>query len=140
VYAVDCSDSGSGVPASLVIQVANLAPFSGALVGAQIRKGTLATNTTDPIDDDGLASPAVFVNGGAGLYDVYVDKTSAGLESFELTAQCFTGAGGTGSPAGTSIAPAAGGDVPTASAHSALLLGAGLLLVGSASLRRRRSA
>ncbi|MFO0688311.1 MAG: hypothetical protein U0900_06360 [Myxococcota bacterium] len=139
LLAVDCVDSGSGAPASLVIQVANLAPISGAIVSAQIRRGTLASNTTDPVDDDGGASPAVFVNGGAGRYDVFVDKTAAGAEFFELTAQCWTGAGGTGVPAGTSIASAAGGNVPTASPWGAVVLGLALVAVGLSPLASRRS-
>lgn len=139
LLAVDCVDSGSGVPASLTIQVANLAPISGAIVLAQIRKGLLATNTTDPVDGDGSASPAVFVNGGAGRYDVFVDKTAAGAETFELSAQCWTGAGGTGAPAGTSISAADGGAVPTGSPWGALLLGAALVAAGLSPLRTHRA-
>ncbi|MBK7951005.1 MAG: hypothetical protein IPK00_20150 [Deltaproteobacteria bacterium] len=139
LIAVDCADSGSGVPASLTIQIANLAPISGALVSAQIRKGNLATNTTDALDDDGNASPAVFVNGGTGRYDVFVDKTAAGAEAFLLTAQCWTGAGGTGVPAGTSIAAAEGGNVPTGSGWGAILLGLALVVAGLSPLRARAS-
>jgi hypothetical protein len=137
LLAVDCVDSGSGVPASLTIQVANLAPISGAIVSAQIRKGLLATNTTDPVDGDANPSPAVFVNGGSGRYDVFVDKTAAGAEAFELSAQCWTGAGGTGAPAGTSIAAADGGAVPTGSPWGAILLGAALVVAGMSPLRGR---
>lgn len=137
LIAVDCADDGAGAPASLTIQVANVAPISGAFVGGQIRKGNLATNTTDPVDDDGNASPAVFVNGGAGRYDVFVDKTAAGSEAFVLTAQCWTGAGGTGAPTGTTIASTAGGNVPTSSPWSALLLGIALLAAGLSPLRLR---
>lgn len=135
LLAVDCANAGSGDPVSLTVQVANLAPISGAFVSAQIRKGTSATNTTDPIDADGGASPAVFVNGGAGRYDVFVDKSGAGAESFEVTAQCWTGAGGTGSPTGTTLFSTAGGDVPTGSAGALVALAAGLLASAAASLR-----
>ena len=135
LLAVDCANAGAGDPASLTVQVANLGPLSGAFVSAQIRKGTSATNTTDPIDADGGASPAVFVNGGAGRYDVFVDKSGAGAESFEVTAQCWTGAAGTGSPTGTALFSTAGGDVPTGSAGALFGLVAGLLGCASASLR-----
>lgn len=138
LIAVDCADDGGGPPASLTIQVSNLAPASTAFVGGQIRKVNLATNTTDPVGDDGNASPAVFVNGGAGRYDVFVDKTAAGAEAFLLTAQCWTGAGGTGSPTGTTIASTEGGPVPTGSPWSALLLGAALVAAGLVPLRMRR--
>lgn len=142
LLAVDCANAGAGEPASLTVQVANLGPISGAFVSAQVRKGTAATNTTDPVDADGSASPAVFVNGGAGRYDVFVDKSGVGPESFEITAQCWTGAGGTGAPAGTSLFSSQGGVVATGSLGAALVLGASLVAMAIASLRtpRRKSA
>ena len=142
LLAVDCANAGAGAPASLTVQVANLGPISGAFVSAQIRKGTSATNTTDPVDADGSASPAVFVNGGAGRYDVFVDKSGVGQESFEITAQCWTGAGGTGAPAGTSLFSSQGGGVATGSVAAVLLLGASLVAMATALLRvpRQKSA
>ena len=138
LLAVDCANAGAGEPASLTVQVANLAPVSGAFVSAQIRKSTAATNTTDPIDADGSPSPAVFVNGGAGRYDVFVDKSGTGSESYEVTAQCWTGAGGTGSPTGTTFFGSQGGSVPTASAGVLALLSSALAATAIASLRTRR--
>jgi len=138
LLAVDCLNAGTGEPASLTVQVANLGRISGAFVSAQIRKGTSATNTTDPVDADGASSPAVFVNGGAGRYDVFVDKSGAGQESFEIVAQCWTGAGGTGAPAGTSLFSSQGGAVATGSVGGALLLGASLVAMVTASLRAPR--
>lgn len=135
LLSVDCSNSGSGPPASLTIQVSNRAPVSGAVVSAQIRRANAATNTTDPVDDDGLPSPAVFVNGGEGVYDVFVDKSTAGSESFELVAQCWTGAGGTGAPAGTRIFGANGASVPGLGVVGALALCAGLATAGIRRLR-----
>jgi hypothetical protein len=137
---VECFDSGSGAPASLVIEVANRAPISGAFVSAQIRKGNFATSTTDPIDDDGLTSPSVFVNGGAGRYEVYVDKSGAGDEAFELTAQCFTGAAGTGLMAGTTILSTAGGSVPSGRFGAWSLLATALALTAMRALHRPASA
>ncbi len=135
LLAVDCANGGAGDPVSLTVQVAHLGPISGASVSAQIRKGTSATNTTDPVAADGGASPAVFVNGGAGRYDVFVDKSGAGAASFEVTAQCWTGAGGAGSPTGTALFSTAGGDVPTGSAWALLVLAASLLASATAWLR-----
>lgn len=137
LLAVDCTDSGSGAPASLTLQVTNSAPVSGAFVSAQIRKGNLATNTTDPVDGDAGASPAVFVNGGAGRYDVFVDKTGSGAEAFSVTAQCWTGAGGSGVAAGTAIRSAQGGSVPMSSLGGGLLaLGLSLVCASRAAARR----
>lgn len=133
---VECSDSGTGAPASLVIAVENRTPISGAFVSAQIRKGNFATNTTDPVDDDGSPSPSVFVNGGAGRYEVYVDKSSAGDEAFELTAQCFTGAGGTGLAAGTTIVSSSGGSVPSGGFGAWSLLAVALVVSALHALRR----
>ena len=105
LYQVTCSDDGSGPPASLVVAVQDTAPASAPLVSVQIQKGSAARNATDAVDGDAAFSPQVFVDGGAGVYDVFVDKSDAGDEGFVLSFQCTTGAGGTGSPTGTSIFP-----------------------------------
>jgi len=46
-------------------------------------------------------SPHVSVNGGAGAYDVLIDKTAAGAESYTLSFHCMTGPDGTGVHTGT---------------------------------------
>jgi hypothetical protein len=141
-YRVTCSDDGSGVPASLVTQVLDASPVAAPLVSVQSQKGSLATNATDPVDGDGSASPAAFVNGGAGSYDVFVDKSAAGAESYQLSVQCMTGANGTGVATGTALTPISTGApaVPALSPGGLLALGAGLGLAGCAALRRRRGA
>lgn len=136
---VDCANDGAGAPASLTIAVRDLAPVAAPIVSAQIRKGFAAKNTSDAGDGDVGASPAVFVNGGAGRYDVYVDKNAAGAEAFELTAQCWTGAGGTGSPTGTTVFAAAGGAVPLSAAPARLALLLALLAAGGLLLRAGRA-
>jgi len=104
-YQVTCSNDGRGAPASLTVAVQDAAPVAAPLVSVQVQKGNAARNATDASDGDAGFSPAAFVNGGAGAYDVFVDKTAAGAESFVLSFQCTTGAGGSGSPTGTSIFP-----------------------------------
>jgi len=104
-YQVTCSDDGRGAPASLTVAVQDTTPAGAPLVSVQVQKGSAARNATDTSDGDATFSPAAFVNGGAGVYHVFVDKTAAGAESFVLSFQCTTGAGGTGSPTGTSIFP-----------------------------------
>jgi len=133
LLAVDCASDA----ASLSAQVTNLAPISGALVGLQIKKGNVAINSTDPIDGDVDPSPAVFVSGGAGRYDVFVDKTDAGAEAYLVVAQCWTGAGGTGAPTGTTLFPTQGGSVPTGSFAARALLAATLVAAGTALLGLR---
>jgi hypothetical protein len=139
-FQVTCSGDGAGAPASLVAQIRDEAPAAAPLLSVQIQRGSAATNSTDAIDGDASPSPAVFVNGAAGTFDVFVDKTAAGAESYTLTATCMTGAGGTGAPTGTAIVGTeATGVVPALSPVGALLLGASLLAAGVA-LRRRGSA
>jgi hypothetical protein len=133
---LDCANDGAGAPLSATVQVRDLAPAAAPLVSVQLRKGAAATNSTDDVDGDGAASPLVFVNGGSGRYDVYVDKTAAGEEAFEVVAQCWTGVGGSGAPTGTSLFSAQGGAVPLASLFGRFALGAGLLFAGQRGLRR----
>jgi hypothetical protein len=102
-YQVNCSDDGSGTPGSLVLEVLDAAPVAAPLVSVQIRKGSLLTNTTDAVDGDSSWSPLVFLNGGGGVYDVLVDKSGAGAESYSLDYHCVTGANGGGVHTGTSI-------------------------------------
>lgn len=130
LLAVDCTNDGAGAPASLTVQIRDLAPVVAAVVSVQARKDFAAKSSTDAIDGDATASPAVAVNGGAGRYDVYVDKNLAGEELFEVTAQCWTGADGTGVATGTSLFAAEGGAVPSASPGAHLLL-LGLLVAAA---------
>jgi hypothetical protein len=104
-YQVTCSDDGAGAPASLAVAVRDVSPVAAPLVSVQIVKGAAARNATDAVDGDAGFSPTVFVDAGAGVYDVFVDKSAAGDEGFVLFFQCTTGAGGTGSATGTSIFP-----------------------------------
>ena len=144
-YQVTCSNDGSGAPASLVAQVLDAAPVAAPLVSVQTQKTSpaVATNTTDAVDGDAGASPSVALNGGAGTYDVFVDKSAAGAESYTLTVQCMTGINGGGVPTGTAITPISTGapsapSVPALSPAGLLGLAAGLVLLGSAVLLRGR--
>jgi hypothetical protein len=140
-YQVTCSNDGSGAPASLLAQVLDAAPVAAPLLSVQMQKGLLASNTTDAVDGDGSASPAAFVNGGAGSYDVFVDKSAAGIESYQLSVQCMTGANGGGVATGTALTPIATGEIaaPALSVSGLLALAAGLAAAGSLGLRRRRA-
>ncbi len=127
---LDCSDDGAGLPLSATVQIRDLAPVAAPIVSVQLRRGTAATNSSDDVDGDAGASPLVFVNGGAGRYDVFVDKTASGEEAFEVSAQCWTGTGGSGVPTGTSLFAAQGGAVPASSRACQGVLVVGLMLTG----------
>jgi hypothetical protein len=139
LLAVECTNDGAGEPASLTIQVRDLAPISSPVVSLQARRGFSAKSTTDAGDGDATASPSVAVNGGAGRYDVFVDKNAEGGEDFEVTAQCWTGTGGTGVPTGTSLFATQGGAVPIGSIWSRIAMLGGLGVMGLASIASRSS-
>lgn len=111
-WQVTCSNDGSGAPTSLTLQVTDTAPVAAPLVSVQAQKDSIATNATDPADADASPSPLVALNGGAGAYDVFVDKSDTGTESYSLAAQCKTGADGTGADTGTAIAAISVGAQP----------------------------
>jgi hypothetical protein len=88
--------------------VALLSNASGLRQGGSVTvagqlAGTVKSIEFLPVDGDTTSSPAVAVNGGSGAYDVLVDKTDAGAESYTMTFHCFTGPDGTGFHTGTSL-------------------------------------
>jgi len=102
-YQVSCSDDGSGVPAALVAQVQNRGPVAASTVSVVVHRGLAATSTADTIGGDVPMSPLVFVNGGDGVYDVFVNKVGVGVLNYTLSFHCMTGANGGGLHTGTTI-------------------------------------
>lgn len=103
-YLIICSDDGAGPPQSLTMQITDAAPVAAPLVSVQVRAGLELANTTDEVDGDATPSPVIHVNGGPqAVYDVLVDKTGTGAESYTLTYHCTTGPDGTGLHTGTDI-------------------------------------
>lgn len=102
-YQVSCSDDGSGPPASMVAQVQNRGPNPASTVFVVAHRGTSATSTADATGGDVGASPLVFVNGGDGVYNVFVSKAGSGLLNYTLNYHCMTGADGGGLHTGTTI-------------------------------------
>jgi hypothetical protein len=102
-YQVVCSDDGSGPPASLVVAIEDVSPVATPVVSVQVQRGALVANSSDATDADGSASPLVAIDGGAGTYEVLIDKSATGTESYVLTFHCLTGPGGTGIHTGTDI-------------------------------------
>ena len=102
-YQVTCSDDGSGPPASLVAQVQNRGPAAASTVSAVVHRGIAATSTSDSTGGDISVSPLVYVNGGDGVYNVFVSKAGGGALNYTLTYHCMTGANGGGLHTGTII-------------------------------------
>ena len=89
--AVSCFDDGNGAPAGLFAQIIDLSePVDGLLVSLQLYKGLQATNTTDPVSGDADFSVGVQLDGGAGVYQLLVNKTKAGAKRFDVVWHCMT--------------------------------------------------
>ncbi|MFZ2311755.1 MAG: hypothetical protein WAV82_03980 [Methylobacter sp.] len=78
----------------LSVQIKDLAPVASPLLSVQVIKGPLAKNGTDPVDGDTAFSPEMNVNGGVGAYQLLVDKTGAGAETYALEIHCEDSSGG----------------------------------------------
>jgi hypothetical protein len=101
-YQVTCSDDGSGVPASLLFQIQNRGPAANP-VSVLVHRGTSATSSTDTTAGDAALSPLVFVNGGDGVYNLFVIKAANGGDNYTLSYHCMTGLNGGGLHTGTTI-------------------------------------
>ena len=86
------------------MSIEDAAPVAAPLVSVQVQRGLTVVSVTDRTDGDLVASTEVALDGGGGVYDVLVDKTGAGSETYTLVFHCYTGLGGTGLHTGTSIA------------------------------------
>lgn len=101
-YSVFCSDDGNGPAGSLLVQVSN-ASAGAPTVAVVANKGNLATSTSDPVNADGNPGPLPWVNGGDGLYNVFVFKSQSGVANYVLDFHCMTGPEGGGLHTGTDI-------------------------------------
>ncbi|GKS69070.1 hypothetical protein W03_10740 [Nitrosomonas sp. PY1] len=63
-------------------------PVAGLQVNLQIIKGSIADSTTDPVSGDLDFSPYARVDGGAGTYQLLVNKTAVGARAFEVSYHC----------------------------------------------------
>ena len=102
-YQVTCSDDGSGPPVSLVAQVQNRGPNAASTVSVIVHRALAATATSDSTGGDITASPLVYVNGGDGVYNVFVSKAGSGPVNYTLTYHCMTAVNGGGLHTGTII-------------------------------------
>lgn len=71
---------------------AGIKDLSGAVAGLQVNlqiiKIDRADSTTDPISGDNDFSPYARVDGGAGTYQLLVNKTAVGARAFEVSYHC----------------------------------------------------
>ena len=95
VYAVTCSNDGSGAPAKLYLHVKDLAPKLAPLVSIQASKGgATSTQSTDPGDGDVNYSPARTLVKLGGVYLMKVNKSAvAGTETYTAEFHCQTSGG-----------------------------------------------
>ncbi len=98
-YVVTCSNDGSGAPYQLYFDLTDLTKNSAPVVSAQVTKDLMAATTSDLVDTDTAAGPAIILRGGAaapgkgsgpGNYFVTIDKSKAGLEKYHFTFHCQT--------------------------------------------------
>lgn len=99
-YQVTCSDDGAGMPTSLLVQVTNR---STPAVSVLAHRGADAVNSSDTNGADATPSPLAYVNGGDGVYNVFVSKAGGGAVNYTLLYHCMTEANGGGLHTGTTL-------------------------------------
>lgn len=101
-YQVTCSDDGSGMPLSVVVGIYNRSAQGSPAALVVAHRGIAATSAADT-GGDTTTSPLVAINGGDGVYNVFVSKAAAGAVNYTLTFHCMTGENGGGLHTGTTI-------------------------------------
>ena len=91
-FGVVCSGEGGSDTDHLFLELRTTTPNAPA-VSAQVIKGQLATNTTDPVGGDATFSPASRTRGGNGLYHVLINKSGPGVVVFTVNAHCLDATG-----------------------------------------------
>jgi hypothetical protein len=100
LYQITCS-AEDGATDHLRIHVRDNTPTKKPMLSVQVHKGFVAINSTDAKDGDTKYSRWVSNHGGDGVYQVLVDKSSAGAETYTLEYHCESS---TGIHTGTGIA------------------------------------
>lgn len=89
--AISCFDDGNGEPEGLFTQIKDLSePVTGLLINIQLYKGTQAISITDTVSGDADYSSGVQLNGGAGTYQMILNKTDIGPRAFDVIWHCMT--------------------------------------------------
>jgi len=87
-FGVICSTDGGYDTDHLFLQI-QTQTANAPLVSTQVIKGNIATNTTDPVSGDAVASPPMRHRGGNGLYQVLVNKSGPGAVVFTVNVHCL---------------------------------------------------
>lgn len=91
---VTCFDDGNGPADNLIARIRdNSTPVPGLLVNLQLFKNNKAVSISDTVSGDADYSPFVTLHGGSGVYFIIVNKTDAGVRSFDLEWHCNTADG-----------------------------------------------
>lgn len=94
LYRVMCfAEDGGPATDHLRVRVRDNNPKGEPLVSVQTQKGFVATNSTDTTDGNAKYSRWVNNDGGDGVYHVFVDKSSAGSETYTLEFHCESSTG-----------------------------------------------
>jgi hypothetical protein len=101
-YQVTCSNDGRGVPKSLVFQTQNNGPLPASVI-VLVQRDNAAVSSADLVAGDGAYSPLAFLNGGEGVFNVFVIKTADGSTNYTLQYDCMTGDNGGGVSTGTAL-------------------------------------
>lgn len=96
-YRVTCSKNANGDTSRFAASVRDLLPVATPLISVQIIKAntSYAKNSTDPVDGNNTPSSSVVIQpvapfSGNGVYEVRVNKTAAGAESYRLNFTCYS--------------------------------------------------
>ncbi len=91
LYQVTCfAEDGGPVTGHLRVSVRDNAPVKRPQVSVQILKGLLATNTTDARDGNLAYSRPVTIDGGDGVYQMLVNKSGRGAETYTIEYHCIS--------------------------------------------------
>lgn len=94
-YQITCFDDGNGTPSYVEAQVKDITANSSK-VNILLYKGTSCTTnrcaqfSLDTTDSDTSYSPLVKVTQGAGTYNLFVQHTATGTDSYDVIAHCKT--------------------------------------------------
>lgn len=95
-YQVSCFDDGNGAPSYVEAQVKDLTANTSK-VSIVLQKGTTpcttnkcAQSSTDTTDNDAAYSPLIRVTQGSGVYNLFVQHTTTGTDSYDVLVHCKT--------------------------------------------------
>ena len=103
-YHVTCSDEGAA-RLNRWCSVQNSGPLPASVI-VLVQRDSAAISSADLFAGDGGYSPPTFVNGGAGVFNVFVIKTAEGGSNYTLQYDCMTGNNGGGLPTGNTLVSA----------------------------------